>query len=130
MDDEHDDGNEHEEGEEEDEGFSDDDCVDLSPSTGSSGDAGPKTTPPKPASKGATTKILPTSCRRFSRKGPMDEDEVQIISTGRSREWLLLEETRKQIAALELSKWGPFHIIFLLASVVSCSPAPFYLDDP
>ena len=116
-----DDASGHEEGEEEDEGFSDDDCVDLSPGTGSSKDAGPKMIPPKQASNDSAATVLPTPCRRFSRKGSMDEDEVQIISTGKSRDRLELEAMLKKIAALELSRWGPFHFILLLASLISSS---------
>ena len=99
-----------EEGEEED-GFSDDEIVD--PSGKGSGTSSsnpspiPKTTPPKNASNDTAASVGPTPCRRFSRKGSVEMDEIQIISTGKSRERLELDQLLKKIAALELSKWGP-----------------------
>ena len=99
-----------EQGEEETSGFSDDECVDVEPAKGSgssSSTPSPKMDPPKKASKDTASSVLPTPCRRFSRKGSVDLDDVQILATGKSKDRLELDELLKQIASLELSKCGP-----------------------
>ena len=98
-----------EEGEEEHE-FSDDEILEVNPGKGSgssSSTPSPKTSPSQKASKDSTASIVATPCRRFSRKSSVEMDDVHIVSTGKSRERLKLDELLEKIRALELSKWGP-----------------------
>ena len=100
-----------EEGEEEEDGFTDDEILEGDTGAASSSTSpSPSATPPKTALKDAAPATLPkktTPCRRVVRKGSIVDDDVQIVSCGKSRDRQALEDLLKQIQALELSKWGP-----------------------
>ena len=101
----------HEEGEEEEGEFTDDEEVTpgaASSSPNPSPSTSCKSTLPKQASINASPPIEPTPCRRFSRKGSIQEDDIQFICTGKSRDRVELDSLLQQIATLQLSQSGPF----------------------
>ena len=93
----------HEENGEEEDEFSDDDILDVrGDGSASSSNPTPKTS--KKAPNDNDVAKLPTPCRRFTRKGSSDMDDVQIISTGKSKERLELDRVLEMVQALQLSQ--------------------------
>ena len=98
-----------EEGEEEDELTDDEEVTPGAESSSPNPSTSSKSTPPKQASTHALPSTEPTPCRRFSQ---IEDDDVQILFSGKSRDREELGGLLKKIAALELSKSGPCNNCF------------------